>query len=328
MNGRAIFAVLAGLVLAPVAKAEDPPLAVETKIPLGNVAGRIDHFAFDAERQLLFVAEIGNDSVGIVDLKAGKVLHRLTGLREPQGLAWHAATRTLYVANGGDGSVRLYQGADFTPAGALELGDDADNIRLDPWRDRIVVGYGRGALGIIDPKSRKKIGDVPLKAHPEAFQFDDSGARIFVNVPNAHEIAAVDVAAARATASLETATDRANYPMAIDATLHRVLVVYRLPPRMAVFGANDGKLQDKIDVCRDADDLFVDSKRHRIYVSCGVGVIDVLGESDGTYRRLARLPTVGGARTSLYVTSTDRLYLGVRATGSEPAAIWVLRPTP
>ena len=140
-----MLAALAGLLLPAAGRAEDPtPLVLEAKIPLGAVTGRIDHFAFDADRQLLFVAELGNDSVGVVDLKERKVLRRLAGLSEPQGVAYHAATSTLYVANAGDGSVRLYQGPDFSPAGRIDLGDDADNIRVDTWRNRVVVGYGKG----------------------------------------------------------------------------------------------------------------------------------------------------------------------------------------
>ena len=79
-----MLAALIGMLLTAASRAEDPaPLVLEAKIPLGAVTGRIDHFAFDADRQLLFVAELGNDSVGIVDLKEPKVLRGLPALREP-----------------------------------------------------------------------------------------------------------------------------------------------------------------------------------------------------------------------------------------------------
>ena len=193
-----MLAALVGLLLPAAGWAEDPaPLVLEAKIPLGAVAGRIDHFAFDPDRQLLFVAELGNDSVGIVDLKERKVLHRITGLSEPQGVAYHPTTTTLYVANAGDGSLRLYQAPAFTLLGNIALGADADNIRLDPWRNRIIVGYGKGGLAVIDPASRRKIADMPLDGHPESFQFDETGSRIFVNVPDAPQIAALDAVSGR-----------------------------------------------------------------------------------------------------------------------------------
>ena len=306
---------------------------LEAKIPLGAVAGRIDHFAFAPDRQLLFVAELGNDSVGIVDLKERKVLHRIAGLNEPQGVAWHPATGTLYVANAGDGSLRLYLAPTFapptfTPLGRIELGADADNIRIDPWRNRIVVGYGKGALAVIDPASRQKIADMPLKGHPESFQFDETGSRIFANVPDARQIAVVDVDSGKQTSTFDTAGASSNFAMAIDVDGHRLLVAFRSPAKLMIFATRTGKLEGSFDICRDADDMFVDPRRRRLYVSCGEGMIDVLGQISSGYERIARIPTVAGARTSLFVPAGDRFYLGVRATASEPAAIWVFRPQP
>jgi DNA-binding beta-propeller fold protein YncE len=322
-----MLAALIGMLLTAASRAEDPaPLVLEAKIPLGTVTGRIDHFAFDADGQFLFVAELGNNSVGIVDLKERKVLRLLGGLSEPQGVAYHAATSTLYVSNAGDGSVRLFQGPDFTPAGRIELGDDADNIRIDSWRNRIVVGYGKGALAAIDPASRRKVADIPLKGHPESFQFNETGSRIFVNVPQARQVAIVDAESGQQISTLDTAGAGSNFPMAVDVDEHRLLVAFRSPAKLMVFATRTGKLEGSFDICRDADDVFVDPQRRRLYVSCGEGVIDVLAQTSDGYERVARIPTVAGARTSLFAVATDRLYLGVRATAAEPAAIWVFRP--
>jgi hypothetical protein len=116
--------------------------------------------------------------------------------------------------------------------------------------------------------------------------------------------------------------------MAVDASEHRVMIAFRNPARLVVFGTATGTREASLETCRDADDVFVDARRHRLYVSCGEGVIDVFAQAGGGYERIARIPTVTGARTSLFVPANDRLYLGVRATASEPAAIWVLRPQP
>jgi DNA-binding beta-propeller fold protein YncE len=324
-----MLAALVGLLLPAAGWAEDPaPLVLEAKIPLGAVAGRIDHFAFDPDRQLLFVAELGNDSVGIVELKERKVLHRITGLSEPQGVAYHPTTTTLYVANAGDGSLRLYQAPAFTLLGHIALGADADNIRLDPWRNRIIVGYGKGGLAVIDPASRRKIADMPLDGHPESFQFDETGARIFVNVPDAPQIAALDAVSGRKVSILDSAGASANFAMAVDADEHRAMIAFRNPARLVVFETGTGKREASLETCRDADDVFVDARRRRVYVSCGEGVIDVFAKVGSGYERIARVPTIAGARTSLFVAATDRLYLGVRASGAEPAAVWVFRPQP
>jgi DNA-binding beta-propeller fold protein YncE len=323
------LAALASVALfhAP-AMAQPAPLSLETKIPLGEVRGRIDHLAVDAEHRRVFVAELGNDSVAVVDLRTGTVERRLTGLSEPQGVAWHAATNTLYVANAGDGSVRLYQGPDFTPIGQIALGDDADNIRLDARRDRIVVGYGKGALAVIDPASRRKIAEAPLKGHPESFQLDEAADRAFVNVPDARQIAVVDVATLRQTGSLDLGGARSNFPMAVDAEAHRLIAIARSPARLLVFATADGKPMAGADTCGDADDVFVDPARKRVYVVCGEGAVDVFERTADGYVHSARIRTAAGARTGLFIPATDRLYVAVRAGSGEPVALWVFRPGP
>ncbi|UPK40207.1 hypothetical protein IVB18_07510 [Bradyrhizobium sp. 186] len=311
----------------PALCADASPLQLETKLPLGDVHGRIDHMAIDLKRKRLFIAELGNDSVAIVDLASRNVISRISGLKEPQGVGYEPSSDTLYVANAGDGSVRLFDGNSYKPIGQIELGDDADNIRIDAATNRVFIGYGSGALAEIDPATRSKIGDVPLKAHPESFQIDPDTGHIFVNVPDAHGIAVVDRVSHKQIGEWSIRNRGANFPMALDRARHSVLVIFRAPAELGVFSAADGKLTSSMETCGDADDVFVDAKRDRVYISCGAGFLDVL-EPDGTgYRRIARMPTISGARTSLFVPELDRLLVAARA-GPEAPAVWVFRPVP
>jgi len=303
------------------------PLELKFKIPLGDVIGRIDHMAVDLNRQRLFVAELGNNSVGIVDLRDRKVVHRIVGLREPQGVGYEPATDTLYVANAGDGSVRLFQGENYSPAGRIDLGDDADNIRIEPSTHRVYVGYGSGALAEIDAAKRRRTADIALRAHPESFQLDSRSERIFVNVPDAQAVAVVDRSARKQSASWSTLGARANFPMAIDENSDRVLVVFRHPAKLGAFDMQNGTLRSSVTTCGDSDDLFVDRKRQRVYVSCGEGYLDVFGAHPADYERIAHLETIAGARTSLFVPELDIFALGVRATRHEPASIWLYHAT-
>jgi DNA-binding beta-propeller fold protein YncE len=308
--------------------AETAPLQLEAKIPLGSVHGRIDHMAVDLKRQRLFVAELGNASVGVVDLANRKLLQTIAGLKEPQGVGYEPSTDTLYVANAGDGSVRLFEGTEYKPKGQIELGSDADNVRVDTAANRIFIGYGSGALAVIDPAARSKVGDIPVKAHPEGFQIDPDTSQIFVNVPDAHGIAVVDRASQKQTGKWPIPDHGANFPMALDPVRRQVLVIFRAPAELGVFSIIGGKLIATAETCGDSDDLFIDAKRNRVYVSCGAGFLDVLEAKGTTYRRTARIPTVSGARTSFFVPELDRLLVAVRTSTAEPAAIWVFRPIP
>ena len=325
-HGVSLWLAAMGIAVSAASQAAEP-LALEAKIPLGGVAGRIDHLAFDLAGQRLFVAELGKNSVGIVDLASGKVVHRIAGLKEPQGVGYFPRTDTIFIANAGDGAVQLYRGADFTPRGRVALGGDADNVRIDEARNLIWVGYGNGALAALGAASNRKVVDIRLKAHPESFRLEEGGKRIFANVPEAGEIAIVDIEEGKQVAAIATDGARQNFPMALDAEKGRILSVFRNPPQLAAFAMTDGRRIASVTTCGDADDVFLDGKRRRIYISCGSGAIEVLDASGDRYERIAHIPTVSGARTALFVPERDRLYLAVRASGGEPAAIWVYRPS-
>jgi YVTN family beta-propeller protein len=301
------------------------PLQLEAKIALGNVAGRIDHMAFDVARNRLFVAELGNNSVGVVDVEARKVVHRISGLKEPQGIAYDKPHDAIYVANGGDGSVRTYRGGDLAAGGSIALGGDADNVRVDQALGRIVVGYGKGALAIIDPATRAKIADIALKSHPESFQLDPDSDRIFVNLPDVKAIAVVSRSNGQELAGWRQ-THGGNYAMALDNEKQRVFVVFRNPAKFVALAKDTGAVMAETDTCADVDDLFLDATRQRVYISCGQGFIDVLDARDPAFARIGRIATVPGARTTLFVAEADRLFLAVRAQAGQAAAIWVYRP--
>src|SRR5262249_15133250 len=146
---------------------------------------------------------------------AFKVMQVITGLSKPQGVAYHAATDELYVANGSDGSVAIFRGDDYRPVARIAIGDDADNVRIDPVSDRVFVGYGDGALAVIDPSSRSKVADIKLKAHPESFQIDQRADRILVNDPANRAIAVIDRKTGQQVASWPT-SNGSNFPMALN----------------------------------------------------------------------------------------------------------------
>ncbi len=318
---------LALLLAFPAQAAE--PLVPERTIPLHNVHGRIDHMAFDPGRKRLMVAELGNNTVDIIDVVAGTPVHRIEGLREPQGVGYAQRADVILVANAGDGSLRLFNAKDFAPVGNVGLGDDADNVRIDPRNGLAVVGYGSGGLALIDPASQAKLGDIRLPAHPEAFQIDPATGRAYVNIPDARQIAVVDLDGRRVLASWPTKAAGANFPMAIDPSQSLLASAFRSPPLLVLYDLSSAMERQRLPTCGDADDVFVDQRRARIYISCGAGELAVLEHGAAGWHELGRVRTASGARTSLFVPELDRLFVAERAgiLGSD-AAIAVYRPPP
>lgn len=296
-------------------------LEVAAKIPLPGGQGRMDHLACDEDAHRLFVAELGNASVAVVDLEGRRLDRRLRGFHEPQGVVFLPSLARLYVSDGGDGSVVAYDARSLRLLGRRELGGDADNIRIDPEGKRLYVGHDE-ALAVLDASSLEMVADIALGGHPEGFQLASAGA-IYVNVPAGRQVAVVD-GRARRVITKWSGISSANYPMALEESGDSVLTVFRTPATIARYSAADGAVMRSARACEDADDLFIDAARDRLYVICGEGVVDVLDR--GTLRRIDRIETVKGARTGLFSPRADTLFVAARAAAGRDAAIWVLKP--
>jgi DNA-binding beta-propeller fold protein YncE len=329
-RGRLALAVLLAVLSgcgAPAARSQPAPLVLESTIVLKDVVGRIDHLAVDPVGRRLYVAELGNGTVDAIDLDRGAVVGRIRGLSEPQGVAFLAARGELAVASGGDGSLRFFRTADLAPVGSVALGSDADNVRQDRDTGRVVVGFGSGALAVVDPATRRIVSRVALPVHPEGFQLQ--GGRAYVNLPDAGRIAVMDLASGRELSSWPNDWRRFNFPLALDPQAGLAATAYRLPGTLAVLDLATGARRQTLGACGDADDLFFDGARKRLYVICGSGSVDVFEATPKGYARLARIPSRAGARTGIFAPQLDRLFVAARAaSGSRDAAILVFRPAP
>ena len=203
---------------------------------------------------------------------------------------------------------------------------DADNVRYDNSSKRIYVGFGGGGIGIINAAEGKTVRSIKLAAHPEAFELEKQGHRIFVNVPNARHVAVVDRETSEVIATWKTNSAFGNFPMASDEASHRLFVGCRMPSKLVVLNTESGDVVANIDISGDPDDVFYDSKRHRLYAICGAGKIDIIEQTDpSNYKAVTKIDTADGARTGLFVPERDTLFVAVPHRGSQHAEIRVYR---
>jgi DNA-binding beta-propeller fold protein YncE len=292
-------------------------------LTMPGVKGRIDHFAFDPTSARVFVAALGNDTVEVLDTLRG-TRQTIRGLREPQGLLYLPDASRLVVANGAAGRVDIVDGASLQAVRRVPGLDDADNVRWSPTDRTVFVGYGRGGLRMLDARTGQSRGDVQLSGHPESFQLDPLTRRAYVNVPSAHAVVVVDLVMQRQVARWDTPHASANFPMALDTQGRRLFVATRSPAVLLVFDVDAGHVVARLPIGRDADDLYFDAERKRVYVVCGEGRVDVIRQEDADrYVPEQSVATAPGARTGLFVPSTGNLYIAAPARDRTPARVLV-----
>ncbi|HUQ51556.1 MAG TPA: YncE family protein [Gammaproteobacteria bacterium] len=303
------------------AQAAEPLRQIAT-IALPGVAGRIDHLAFDSQRQRLFVAALGNDTVEVLDTAGNSHVRSLQGFHEPQGIAVAADFGAVAVANGDTGTLQLIDAETFATRWTVDIGGDADNVRYDAAAKQLYVA-AEGGLYRVEPATGKVGARIAIDGHPESFQLEAAGTRVFANLPSS-EVVVGDRQRAAVVARWSSLGCRSNYPMAVDGTTMRVLIGCRQPARLAVLDDRTGGVLTSAEIVGDTDDLFFDEQRQRIYVIGGEGFVDVLQRRGDAVERTTRVGTRAGARTGLWVGSLSRLYVAVPARDGKAAEVRVL----
>jgi DNA-binding beta-propeller fold protein YncE len=312
---------VAGSCLA-AAESAGAALELQQTIALPGIAGRIDHLDYDSAGERLFVCALGNNSVEVVDLRKGERVHSINGLGAPQGLAYIAELNRLFVANDKGGLCQFYDAKSWQLLSTVTFEDDADNVRYDAATKQIYVGFGDGGIGVINASDGKRGSSIKLAAHPEAFVLEKQGRRIFVNVPNAGEVAVIDRDKGEVVATWKPGGASANFPIAIDESSHRLFVGCRNPAKLIVLNTDTGAAVASLDISGDADEVFYDAKRHHLYAICGEGYIDVIDqENTDRYKRTAKIATASGARTGFFDSERDDLFVAVPDRGLQRAEI-------
>jgi hypothetical protein len=310
--------------------AEEQPFLERVKtIALKGPAGRLDHLALDSKGERLFVANMANSSLDIVDLKAGKLIKQVSGQKGIQGIAYAPDLDRVFVGNGEGNACNVFSGKDYRLLKSIELAD-ADNVRYDPATRRIYVAHAEKALAVIDAKTMEIVKDIKLPGSPEAFVLDFGGRRLFLNSPSPSQVVVVDLEKQAVVKSYPVKSAGANYPLALDQKTQRLFIGCRKKPLLVVMDADTGTEVTSLAIPADCDDLFHDARHKRIYASCGEGILAVIGQKDpDRYGMLARIPTVKLARTSLFDAATGRLFLVVpRRPQTEGPEVWVYQARP
>jgi DNA-binding beta-propeller fold protein YncE len=300
------------------------PLQLIQRIPVPGVTGRIDHFTAYPKRRLLIFAGLGNNTVEIVNTFEGKVIQSVKGLDEPQGVLYVPEFDKIFVANAGNGTVKVYDGKTYTLRKTISLGEEADtdNLRYDEGTKRVFVGIV-GGIAMVDAAPETHVAK-DLKGsggHSESFQLEKKGSRVFVNVPDDNSIVNVIDRKTGELTKWELNGTKANYPMALDEDDHRLFVVTRRPPFVVVLNTDTGKEVARVPVGGSCDDVYFDAERKRIYALGGEGFVSVVQQNDPDHYTLsANIPTTVGVRTGIFYGTS--LYVGVPAAGLEPAQIW------
>jgi hypothetical protein len=342
MHKETMFAFICLMLIplgAQTARSQDKaPLRRVQTIPMPGVLGRLDHLGGDIEGGRLFAAALGDrqNTIEVIDLKLGKRISSIRGQSMPQGVFYSADFKKVFVANGKDGTVKIFSGDNFKLLDSLSIGGNADHVGYDQVTKDLYVGAGipslrTGALAIIDTQTNKQIGSIPTESRPGGIRIERSGPRIFVTLGGVSKVGVVDREKRQVMATWPLTGVPSVVALALDETHHRLFGGSRNPPMLIVLDTESGKQIAQLEGVEGIDDLWYDVERDRIYASGGRGapagfVYVYQQNAAGRYELMAKVPTRANAQTSIWVPQLNRLYVSASANDGEEAAILIFEP--
>ena len=325
------------------ASAADAPLVPEGSMTIPDVppGPYSDYLFVDLSGRRLFATPQAAKAVAVLDLKDGRVLKMITGIGNPHGVFYSAGLQRLFVADGANGDVKVFSGKDYSLIKTIPLARGADGLVYDPRSKFIYVnnggedaGMSHSLISAVDTVRMEKVADIAI-ATPglEASAVDSDRQLLYVNLVDAAAVAVVDLKKRRTVRVWKLpAGVRNNIAMALDTARARLYVASRdseMHGSLIVLDTTNGRPLATLPIGGWADGISIDQKRRRVYVSTGVGHVDTyaIGPRD-VYRRLPSVDTAVLAKTSVYSSKLDRLYVSEPHLGDTMARVLVFKPSP
>jgi DNA-binding beta-propeller fold protein YncE len=325
-----VVTVFALLLSVRLADAAEPTLKLTQTIPLKGRPGKLDHLALDAKEDRLFVANKPNNTLDIVDLKAGKLLRQIAAQQGIQGIAYAADLDRVFVGLGQGGYCNVFDGKDYKLLKSIKFMDDSDNVGYNPKTKLVYVAHAENALGVIDAKTFEVKADIKLPATAEQFELEAARPKLYVNITSLNQVAVIDTDTNKITTTYPVKMAGANVPMAFDEPNKRLFLGCRKPAMLVVMDSDSGKEIASVPIGGEVDNLFFEAKRKRLYAVCGEGVISVIRQVNADkYEALETIATEKTARTGLLDAEGSRFFLAVpRLAGKDAPEVRVYKVLP
>lgn len=297
----------------PALAADPEPLELVQTIPLkGKKPGKLDHLELDAKGQRLFVANKPNNTLDIIDLKAGKMVKQIASQQGIQGIAYAPDLDRIFAALSTDGYCNVFDGKKYEMIKTIKFKDDADNVRYKASTNKVYVAHADTSLAVVNAKTYKVEKDIKLPSTPEGFELETKRPRLYINCPP-NNLVVIDTEKNEIIGKpYVLKKGEGNHPVAIDEANHRLYIGCRKPAVVVVVDSETGKEISTVDIPGEIDDLFLDAKRKQLYAACGEGFIAVLQVVDAdNVKPLAKIATAKDARTCYFDAEASRIYLAV-----------------
>jgi DNA-binding beta-propeller fold protein YncE len=276
-----------------------PPLTSLGNVQLPKEASipAFDLLTLDSRNGRLYVAHSSAAALEVVDLRARKLVGRVTALAEVKAVALTKDPNVVYASEA-NGSVAIIDAAGLKVAKKLDVGGSPDAIDYDPLHDVVVVAIASpNQVAFIDAKAQSVLGTMPLPGAPELMGVDQKTGNVYLAIHDLNGVVLIDTVNRYILKTLKGCDIKAPTGVAYD------------PDQGLLFVANSGALS--------VIDLVIEKCRGAVDIGHGTDQIAVNPHTHHLYTADA------GSRQVSVIDTVSLKPLGVNGTGPEAAGLAV-----
>jgi WD40 repeat protein len=295
-----------------------------------GVANHFDHLTPDLKNNRLFVVPEDNKSIEVYDIRSGKFVHSVKGIGVGHSVVYRADIDRIFVTDGSDGDVKIFNGTTYELLKSVKLLADSDATGYDPVTHYLYIADGGldaklsyTFLEIVNTDTGEKVGQIKIDSNRlEAMVVEKAGSRLFLNMTEKNSIGVID-RKKQAVATVWPLTCKVNASVAIDEKNHRLFAACR-DGNMNVLDSDTGKVLQNLPISTGVDDMTFDPASQRVYVAAGEGFVNVFKETDPDhFQALGKIPTGPLGKTGLLVPALNEYFVAVPPHGAKCAEVLV-----
>ncbi len=296
-----------------------------------GVANHFDHLTPDLKHDRIFVVPEDNKSIEVYNIRTGKFIHSIKGIGVGHSVVYRADIDRIFVTDGSDGDVKIFNGTTYELLSFVKLLADSDATGFDPVTHNLYIADGGldaklnyTFLEIVNTDAGKKVGQIKIDSNRlEAMAVEKSGNRLFLNMTEKNSIGVIDRTKQAVAAVWPLSNCKVNASVAMDEQHHRLFAACR-DGNMNVLDSDTGKVLQNLSISTGVDDMTFDPASQRIYVATGEGFVNVFHEIDPDhYEAIGKIATGPLGKTGLLVPELKEYFVAVPPHGQVCAEVLV-----
>ncbi len=271
-----LMLLAAGLCLAATPNSDALKLTTVADIPLGGHSTRLDYASLDGQRNLLFIAHLGDSEVIVFDTNSRTVVTRIKDISRVHGVLAIPQRGVVYASATGTNEVVAIDETTFKVIARMPGGVYPDGLAYSPETQKVYVSDEHGGTDtVLDVRTNQRVATVQIGGDIGNTQYDPTTRHMYVNAQSTSELVEIDPASDQIVRRLKVPGAVENHGLLIDPAANRAYIACQGNSRLIVLDLKRGTPVLSLPVARDPDVLALDADRGDLYVAGESGEVSL-----------------------------------------------------